>query len=45
MGKMTMAGNDMKAANSTYEGFIHTIKLATPVIGLIAVIVVYLLAH
>ncbi len=39
------SGNDIKAAQQTYEGFIHTIKLATPVIALIAVVVVYLLSH
>ncbi len=39
------SGNDMKAANATYESFIGVIKVATPVIAIIAAIVVYLLAH
>jgi hypothetical protein len=39
------SGNDMKAANATYESFIGVIKWATPVIAIIAAVVVYLLAH
>jgi hypothetical protein len=43
---MTMAsGNDMKAARATYEGFIQMVKVATPIIAVIAATVVYLLAH
>ena len=33
----------MKAARSTYEGFIQTIKISAPVIALLTAI--YLLAH
>ena len=40
-----MAGNDIKAAQSTYAGFIGVIKVATPIIIVIAAVVVYLLAH
>ncbi len=39
------SGNDMKAAQSTYDSFIGVIKWATPLIALIAAVVVYLLAH
>ncbi len=39
------SGNDMKAATATYESFIGVIKWATPVIAVIAAVVVYLLAH
>ena len=39
------SGNDMKAARSTYEGFIQTIKISAPVIALLTACVIYLLAH
>ncbi|MDP9056763.1 MAG: aa3-type cytochrome c oxidase subunit IV [Pseudomonadota bacterium] len=39
------SGNDMKAAQSTYDSFIGVVKVATPVIALIAATVIYLLAH
>ncbi len=39
------SGNDMKAANATYDSFIGMIKVATPIILVITVVVVYLLAH
>jgi hypothetical protein len=39
------SGNDMKAANATYESFLGVIKVSTPIIAVIVVAVVYLLAH
>jgi len=39
------SSNDMKAAQSTYESFVGVVKVATPVIAVIAAIVVFLLAH
>lgn len=39
-----MAGNDMKAANSTYEGFIGMLKWAVPLIAVIALVVVLIIA-
>jgi hypothetical protein len=44
MGASNNAGNNMKAATATYEGFVGMIKIATPVIGLIVLGVVVLLA-
>jgi hypothetical protein len=37
--------HDLDAARQTYAGFIRMIKLATPVILVIAAFVVFLLAH
>ncbi len=46
LGETTMAsGNDMKAARSTYESFVGVVKVATPIIAVIAVIVIFLLSH
>ena len=39
------ATQDIKAARETYEGFIRLIKIATPVIAILAALVVFLLAH
>lgn len=39
------SGNDMKAAQETYSGFIGAVKWATPLIALLAAFVVYLLAR
>ena len=39
-----MAGNDMKAANTTYEGFIGMLKWAVPLIAVIALVVVLIIA-
>ncbi len=39
------SGNDMKAANATYDSFIGMIKVSTPIILVITAVVVYLLAH
>jgi hypothetical protein len=38
------SGNDMKAAESTYEGFIGLIKVAAPVVAIITAIVVILIS-
>lgn len=37
--------HDMNASRGTYEGFIRLVKVATPVIMLLAALVVYLLTH
>jgi hypothetical protein len=39
-----MAGNDMKAANSTYESFIGMLKWSVPLIAVIALVVVLIIA-
>jgi hypothetical protein len=39
------SGMDMKAARSTYEGFIGLIKWSIPAIGALTALVVYLLTH
>ena len=39
------SGMDMKAARSTYEGFIGLIKWSVPAVGAVAALVVYLLTH
>ncbi|MBX9885428.1 MAG: aa3-type cytochrome c oxidase subunit IV [Novosphingobium sp.] len=44
MGASNNAGNNMKAATATYEGFVGMIKVATPVIALIVIFVIYLIA-
>lgn len=48
MGAMNNAGNNsasnMKAANATYESFVGIVKIATPVIMLIAAVVVMIIA-
>ncbi|MDE2301071.1 MAG: aa3-type cytochrome c oxidase subunit IV [Sphingomonadales bacterium] len=36
---------DMKAARSTYEGFIGLIKFAAPVIALVVILVLYLITR
>ncbi len=38
------SGNDMKAAEATYGGFVTLIKYSIPVIVVIAVVVVLLIA-
>lgn len=38
------SGNDMKFHNSTYEGFLTLLKWATPVVVIIAAVVVVLIA-
>lgn len=38
------AGNDMKFHNATYEGFLTLLKWATPVVVLIAALVIVLIA-
>lgn len=44
MGTSNNAGNNMKAATATYEGFVSMIKVSTPVIVLIVAFVMYLIA-
>jgi len=39
------SGNDMKAAEATYSGFINMVKISTPIIILIAVVVVALITR
>jgi hypothetical protein len=39
-----MAGNDMKAASATYDGFIGMLKWAVPLIAVIAAVVVLIIA-
>jgi len=39
------SGNEMKAHNATYEGFINMVKYATPAVALIAVVVVFLISR
>ena len=39
------SGQDMQAARATYEGFVSLIKIATPVVILIAATVIFLLSH
>ncbi len=36
---------DVTAARETYEGFIRLIKIASPIIALIAAVVVYLISR
>lgn len=38
------SGNDMKAAEKTYDGFIGLLKWSVPVIALITLVVVSLIA-
>ncbi len=38
------SGNEMKAAESTYSGFIGLIKWTIPIVGLITVVVIALIA-
>ncbi|HVR91161.1 MAG TPA: aa3-type cytochrome c oxidase subunit IV [Novosphingobium sp.] len=38
------SGNDMKAAESTYSGFIGLIKWTIPVVALIAAVVIALIS-
>ena len=38
------SGNDMKAAEGTYSGFITLIKWTIPVVAIIAIVVVALIA-
>lgn len=44
MGANSTAGNNMKAATATYEGFVGMIKVAVPVISVIVLFVMYLIA-
>lgn len=44
MGATNNAGNNMKAATATYEGFVGMIKIGTPVIAVIVLFVMYLIA-
>ena len=39
------SGNNMKAHKATYDGFISMVKYSTPVVVLIAALVIYLLTH
>ncbi len=38
------SGNDMKAAETTYAGFIRLVKVATPVVAIITAIVIILIS-
>jgi hypothetical protein len=38
------SGNDMKFHNSTYEGFLTLLKWSTPVVVLVAALVIVLIA-
>lgn len=38
------SANDMKAAEKTYGGFVTLLKWSVPIIGLIALFVVFLIA-
>ncbi|NBC35713.1 aa3-type cytochrome c oxidase subunit IV [Novosphingobium sp. FSY-8] len=38
-------GHDMKAAEATYAGFISLIKYSTPVVAVIAALVVFLITR
>ncbi len=38
------SGNDMKAAESTYAGFIGLIKVAAPVVAIITAVVIILIS-
>lgn len=42
--RVMASGNDMKAAEKTYEGFIAMLKWSTPAIAIIALLVVVLIA-
>jgi hypothetical protein len=44
MGNDMSSANDMKAAEATYHSFIGLIKVAVPIIAIIAVIVVKLIS-
>ncbi len=44
MGATNNAGNNMKAAEATYEGFIGMVKVSVPVISVIVLFVIYLIA-
>ena len=44
MGASNNAGNNMKAATATYEGFVVMIKVSVPVISVIVLFVMYLIA-
>ncbi|HWU03605.1 MAG TPA: hypothetical protein VN222_12770 [Novosphingobium sp.] len=37
--------HDMQAARQTYDGFIRLIKFSTPVVVLIAILVIYLITR
>jgi len=39
------SGQDMKSANQTYSSFISAVKWSTPLIALIAAVVVYLISR
>ena len=38
------SGNDLKASQATYEGFINLIKVSIPVLALITIVVLKLIA-
>ena len=37
--------HDMQAARSTYDGLLNLFKIAVPVVGAIAALVIFLLTH
>ncbi|MDD3798337.1 MAG: aa3-type cytochrome c oxidase subunit IV [Novosphingobium sp.] len=39
------SGNDMKAAQQSYDNFISMVKFATPAVALIALLVVILISN
>lgn len=39
------SGNDIKAAQTTYESFVGVVKFCTPIIVIIAATVIFLLSH
>lgn len=43
MGIKMASGNDMKAANATYEGFIGMLKWSVPLVAVIAAFVVVII--
>ncbi len=45
MGDIMSSGNDMKAAQQSYSGFLSMIKYSMPVIALITVLVIFLLTR
>ena len=39
------SGNDMKAHQATYAGFINLVKFGTPAVALIAALVIFLITR
>lgn len=39
------SGNDIKAANETYDSFITVVKVSTPLIALITAAIVYIISR